>query len=333
MFSSAIHCHRLPRSSIGSLTSGMVTSSRHRSCAGLLFEFERYRSHSPDRTAETPTEDDAEMPLFFKPRLDMFPVPRSLRGTRIWPSAHVARPPDGCFGISSIAPLLAPSYTVITYDPGSAAEHDRRSRPGWRAGSGGRDDRRVLEAVGKGPAHVFGSSGGAVTGLRLIPLPRPGSNPRCPRGATRPALARSRRSELRNARHLQHVPPLGIKPPGGSSPDHRHGDPQTTPSIRSFAISRRGCHPVNASSAMGFSPSPSTSPTSQRCKRRRLESLSPEERLPKVSSPSGRPSLLANAWAPATDRFSRWACWLHQSPEGFAGVLQRAFEITHSKHP
>ena len=28
--------------------------------------------------------------------------------------------------------------------------------------------RRVLEAVGHGPAHVFGSSGGAVTGLALV---------------------------------------------------------------------------------------------------------------------------------------------------------------------
>jgi clorobiocin biosynthesis protein CloN7 len=77
--------------------------------------------------------------------------------------------PMGASGFASIAPLLAEAYTVVTYDPRGFArstidDPDQDAEPDLLAD----DVRRVLEAVGKVPAHVFGSSGGAVTGLALV---------------------------------------------------------------------------------------------------------------------------------------------------------------------
>ncbi len=75
----------------------------------------------------------------------------------------------GASGFASIAPLLAESYTVISFDPRGFArstidDPDQDADPDLLAD----DVRRVLEAVGQVPAHVFGSSGGAVTGLALV---------------------------------------------------------------------------------------------------------------------------------------------------------------------
>jgi pimeloyl-ACP methyl ester carboxylesterase len=77
--------------------------------------------------------------------------------------------PMGSSGFAAIAPLLAEHYTVVTYDPRGFAhstidDRDQDAEPVLLAD----DLRRVLEAVGDGPAHVFGSSGGAVTGLALV---------------------------------------------------------------------------------------------------------------------------------------------------------------------
>jgi clorobiocin/coumermycin A biosynthesis protein CloN7/CouN7 len=77
--------------------------------------------------------------------------------------------PMGVSGFAAIAPLLAERYTVVSYDPRGFArstidDHDQDAGPDLLAD----DVRRVLEAVGPGPAHVFGSSGGAVTGLALV---------------------------------------------------------------------------------------------------------------------------------------------------------------------
>jgi len=77
--------------------------------------------------------------------------------------------PMGVSGFAAIAPLLAEDYTVVTYDPRGFArstidDPDQDAEPDLLAD----DLRRVLEAVGEGPAHVFGSSGGAVTGLALV---------------------------------------------------------------------------------------------------------------------------------------------------------------------
>lgn len=72
-------------------------------------------------------------------------------------------------GFATIAPLLADDHTVVTYDPRGFGrspidDRDQDAEPDLLAD----DVRRVLEAVGGGPAVVFGSSGGAVTGLALV---------------------------------------------------------------------------------------------------------------------------------------------------------------------
>jgi clorobiocin biosynthesis protein CloN7 len=75
----------------------------------------------------------------------------------------------GVSGFAGIAPLLAEEYTVVTYDPrgfahSSIENPDQDAEPDLLAD----DARRVLDAVGGEPAYVFGSSGGAVTGLALV---------------------------------------------------------------------------------------------------------------------------------------------------------------------
>jgi clorobiocin biosynthesis protein CloN7 len=77
--------------------------------------------------------------------------------------------PMGSSGFAALAPLLVDEYTVVTYDPrgfGSStiADSNQDAEPDLLAD----DVRRVLEAVSDRPAHVFGSSGGAITGLALV---------------------------------------------------------------------------------------------------------------------------------------------------------------------
>jgi pimeloyl-ACP methyl ester carboxylesterase len=77
--------------------------------------------------------------------------------------------PMGASGFAEIAPLLGEDYTVVTFDPRGFArstidDPDQDAEPDLLAD----DVRRLLEAVGDGPAHVFGSSGGAVTALALV---------------------------------------------------------------------------------------------------------------------------------------------------------------------
>jgi pimeloyl-ACP methyl ester carboxylesterase len=85
------------------------------------------------------------------------------------PTLMLVGHPMDISGFSLIAPLLAEDYTVVTYDPRGFAhstieDPDQDAEPDLLAD----DVRRVLEAVGTVPAHVFGSSGGAVTGLALV---------------------------------------------------------------------------------------------------------------------------------------------------------------------
>jgi pimeloyl-ACP methyl ester carboxylesterase len=78
-------------------------------------------------------------------------------------------------GFAPLAAALAGRYTVVTYDPrgiGNSSRDDTAAdvTPEDQAG----DVSRLLAALGGGPAHVFGSSGGAVVGLALITA-HPGS--------------------------------------------------------------------------------------------------------------------------------------------------------------
>ncbi len=77
--------------------------------------------------------------------------------------------PMGAAGFAAIASLLAEDHTVVTYDPrgfdrSTIDDPDQDAEPDLLAD----DVRRVLEAVGDAPASVFGSSGGAITGLALV---------------------------------------------------------------------------------------------------------------------------------------------------------------------
>jgi len=77
--------------------------------------------------------------------------------------------PMGVAGFAALVPLLAGDFTVVTFDPRGFARStidnpDQDAEPDLLA----EDVRRVLEAVGNEPAFVFGSSGGAVTGLALV---------------------------------------------------------------------------------------------------------------------------------------------------------------------
>jgi pimeloyl-ACP methyl ester carboxylesterase len=85
------------------------------------------------------------------------------------PALMLVGHPMGASGFGPIAPLLAETYTVVTFDPRGFArstidDSDQDAEPDLLAD----DVRRVLEAVGEVPAHVFGSSGGAITGLALV---------------------------------------------------------------------------------------------------------------------------------------------------------------------
>jgi alpha/beta hydrolase fold len=78
--------------------------------------------------------------------------------------------PTGSAGFAPIASLLADDYTVVTYDPrgfdrSPIQDRDQDAEPELLAD----DAWRVLDVLGAGPAQVFGSSGGAVTGLAHEP--------------------------------------------------------------------------------------------------------------------------------------------------------------------
>ena len=110
-----------------------------------------------------------EMPL---PKSHSLDVP----GARLYYEVQGSGPiimlvghPMGVAGFAAIAPLLARDFTVVTYDPRGFArstidDPDQDAEPDLLAD----DVRRVLEAVRSEPAYVFGSSGGAVTGLALV---------------------------------------------------------------------------------------------------------------------------------------------------------------------
>jgi len=85
------------------------------------------------------------------------------------PALMLVGHPMDASGFAAIASLLASEYTVVTYDPrgfgrSTIEDANQDAEPDLLAD----DLRRVLEAVGEAPAHVFGSSGGAVTGLALV---------------------------------------------------------------------------------------------------------------------------------------------------------------------
>lgn len=74
--------------------------------------------------------------------------------------------PMGASGFETLASFF-PDRTVVTYDPRGIERSvvpDAEHTPQLNA----EDVHRVIEALGGGPVDVFGSSGGAVTGLALV---------------------------------------------------------------------------------------------------------------------------------------------------------------------
>ncbi|MFF5496705.1 alpha/beta fold hydrolase [Streptomyces aquilus] len=77
--------------------------------------------------------------------------------------------PMGSRGFTALASLLAADFTVVTYDPrgilrSTISDPSQPATPELIAD----DVLRLVEALDAGPAHVFGNSGGATTGLALI---------------------------------------------------------------------------------------------------------------------------------------------------------------------
>lgn len=69
---------------------------------------------------------------------------------------------------ADLARALAGHYTVVTYDPRANSRSPLDGKPeDLRLDEHGDDAARLIEALGPGPAYVFGSSGGAQVGLNL----------------------------------------------------------------------------------------------------------------------------------------------------------------------
>jgi clorobiocin biosynthesis protein CloN7 len=72
-------------------------------------------------------------------------------------------------GFSALAGALAGRFTVVTYDPRGIGNSSREDATADVTPEQQADDvHRLLSVLGGGPAHVFGSSGGAVVGLALV---------------------------------------------------------------------------------------------------------------------------------------------------------------------
>ncbi|MGH3255574.1 MAG: alpha/beta hydrolase [Streptosporangiaceae bacterium] len=72
-------------------------------------------------------------------------------------------------GFTGFAGVLADRYTMVTYDPRGIGNSSREDATGDVTPEQQADDvHRLLSVLGREPAHVFGSSGGAVVGLALV---------------------------------------------------------------------------------------------------------------------------------------------------------------------
>jgi pimeloyl-ACP methyl ester carboxylesterase len=85
------------------------------------------------------------------------------------PVLLLAGAPMGASGFAALAGQFA-ERTVVTYDPRGTERSQRTDGqpPGSEPGEHAEDLRRLIEALGGGPADVFGSSGGAVNALALV---------------------------------------------------------------------------------------------------------------------------------------------------------------------
>ena len=109
---------------------------------------------------------------------DPDPVARTLDvpGARLYYQRRGAGPlllmigsPMDSTGFAGLARALAGRYTAVTYDPRGIGHSTREDATQDVTPERQADDvHRLLSALGGEPAHVFGSSGGAVVGLTLV---------------------------------------------------------------------------------------------------------------------------------------------------------------------
>ena len=71
-------------------------------------------------------------------------------------------------GFAGLASALAGDYTTVTYDPRGIGNSSREDTGDVTPEQQADDVHRLLTELGSEPAHVFGSSGGAVVGLALV---------------------------------------------------------------------------------------------------------------------------------------------------------------------
>lgn len=76
-------------------------------------------------------------------------------------------PLDGTV-FAGLAAVLADEYTVVTYDPRGLSRSATEDKDQISVDGQAADALAILDAVGGGPAYVFGHSGGALTTLRLV---------------------------------------------------------------------------------------------------------------------------------------------------------------------
>ena len=67
-------------------------------------------------------------------------------------------------GFAGLASALAGDYTTVTYDPRGIGNSSREDTGDVTPEQQADDVHRLLTELGSEPAHVFGSSGGAVSG-------------------------------------------------------------------------------------------------------------------------------------------------------------------------
>ena len=91
----------------------------------------------------------------------------SYRAAGTGPALFLVGAPAGMAGFAALAAHLSSSFKVVTHDPRGIGESALKAGV-VDAGSLADDLHALIAAVGDGPALVFGSSGGAVTGLELL---------------------------------------------------------------------------------------------------------------------------------------------------------------------
>lgn len=84
------------------------------------------------------------------------------------PALFLVGAPAGMAGFAALAAHLSSAFKVVTHDPRGIGESALKEGARVDAESLAGDLHKLIAAVGDGPALVFGSSGGAVTGLELL---------------------------------------------------------------------------------------------------------------------------------------------------------------------